>query len=195
MAKGLKYAVQPSPYGKEDLARYVEEELRRIESSIDWLWHDTRNILSVSTTTVGNSGTTETDLFSFSVPENTLRKDRESLEFWFGGTLLSHATATRQLRVKFGATTIFDSTAQTNTTNYEFSIRGQIIRVNATSQKSIVFLNTTQAQLFVFADYTTSAETLSSASILKLTGQAGGVGAATNDIKFELGKVSWFPKD
>ena len=195
MAKGLKYSVQPSPYGKDDLARYVEEELRRIESSIDWLWQDKRNISTTSTITAGNSGTTETDLFSYSVPGDTLRKDGESLEFWFGGTLLGHATATRQLRVKFGATTIYDSTAQTNTTNYEFSLRGQIMRVNATSQKSIVFLNTTQAQLFVFSDYATSAETLSNAITLKLTGQAGGVGAATNDIKFELGKVSWFPKE
>lgn len=191
MATGNKYSVQPAPYDYKEVGRYVEEELRRVQDAMDFLWKDTQPVLAYSTTTAGNSGTTETDLYSFSVPANTLRKNGESVDFWFGGSLLEHATATRQLRVKFGATTIYDSTAQTNTTNYEFSLRGMIIRVSNTSQKCITFLNSTQAQLFTFTDYSTAAETLSSAIILKLTGQAGGVGAATDDIKFEMGKIFW----
>lgn len=193
MASGLKFVPTPAPLDQKDLGRYVENELRRVSSALDWVWKENNSVLAQSTTTVGNSGTTETDLYSYSVPANTLRQNGESLDFWFGGTFLGHATATRQLRVKLGATTIYDSTAQNNTTNYEFSVRGTIIRVSNTSQKCITVLNSTQAQLFVFADYATAAETLSGALTLKLTGQAGGVGAATNDIKFELGRVQWYP--
>lgn len=192
MATGLKFDPIPAPLDPKDLGRYIENELRRVSSALDWVWKENQSVLAQSTTTAGNSGTTETDLYSYSVPANTLRKDGESLDFWFAGTLLGHATATRQLRVKLGAATIFDSTAKTNTVAYDFSLRGTIMRVSNTSQKCISVLGTTQ-ELFVMADYATATETLSSAVILKLTGQAGAAGAATNDIVFEMGRIQWYP--
>lgn len=147
-----------------------------------------------STTTSGNThATNEIDLYAPSITGGTLANNGEAIEFWFAGTLLGHATATRQLKVKFGATTIFDSTAQNNTVNYDFSIRGMIIRTGTATQKCITYLNTTTATLFTFADYATSAETLSGAIVLKITGQAGGVGAAIDDIKLETAKVYFTP--
>lgn len=188
MSHGLKFSPIPAPLDPKDLGRYVENELRRVSSALEWLWLENPLVLAQSTTTAGNTTTTETDLYSYSVPSNTLRKNGESLEFWYAGTLVAHATNTRQLRVKFGATTIFDSTAKATTTAHEFSIRGLIMRVSATSQKCITVMDTTQ-ELFVIADYATTAETLSNAITLKLTGQ----GVATNDINFELGRVMWRP--
>lgn len=188
MASGLKFVPTPAPLDQKDLGRYVENELRRVSTALEWLWLENPLVLAQSTTTAGNTTTTETDLYSYSVPANTLRKNGESLEFWYAGTLVAHATNTRQLRVKFGATTIFDSTAKATTTAYEFSIRGLIMRVSATSQKCITVMDTTQ-ELFAITDYATTAETLSNAITLKLTGQ----GVATNDINFELGRIMWRP--
>ncbi len=146
--------------------------------------------LAYSTTTQGNSHeTNEIDLYAPSIPGATLANNGESLEFWFAGTILGHATATRQIKVKFGATTIYDSGAAIFPSNSEWSLRGMIIRTGATTQKCIVFLNNTTATLFTFADYSTASETLSGAITLKITGQAGAVGAAINDIIFEMGKV------
>lgn len=188
MATGLRFVPTPAPLDPKDLGRYLENELRRVSSALEWLWLENPLVLAHSTTTAGNATTTETDLYSYSVPSNTLRKDGESIEFWYAGTLVAHATNTRQIRVKFGASTIFDSTAKATTTAYDFSIRGLIMRVSATSQKCITVMDTTQ-ELFVITDYATTAETLSSAVTLKLTGQ----GVATNDINFELGRVMWRP--
>lgn len=192
MSTGAKFVPSPAPLDQKDLGRYLENELRRVSSALDWLWTENPPVLSYSTTATGNSGSSETELYAYSVPGKTLRKNGETIEFWFSGTMVAHATATRQIRIKFGATTIFDSTPKATTTSYDFSVRGLIMRVSATSQKCITVMDTTQ-ELFLITDYATTTETLSGAVSLRITGEAAGAGAATNDITFQMGRVLWRP--
>lgn len=141
-----------------------------------------------NTTTANNSSTTETDLWSQSIAANALGTNGDSLHFLYTGTIQTSLN-TKQLRVKFGATTIFDSTAQNPAVATDWIIEGWIWRTGATTQKSCVKLTTTGGDLFTFADYATAAETLSGAVTLVVTGQ----GAANNQITFEAGKIYYEP--
>jgi hypothetical protein len=69
-----------------------------------------------------------------------------------------------------------------------------LIRVSATVIRYMISFATEGAAL---AAYTAVGEltglTLSNTNILKITGQAAGIGAATNDIVAKLGTLSWYP--
>jgi hypothetical protein len=69
-----------------------------------------------------------------------------------------------------------------------------LVRVSSTVVRYSVKLNTTGASASVYAAVgELTGLTLSNGNILKITGTAGGVGAATDDIVAMLGTVSWHP--
>lgn len=142
----------------------------------------------------GNSGTSETDLYSDSIAASTLGTNGDKLEAEYGGVFVSSGTATRQIKVYFGGTAILDTGALTLSLSSAWTIFMMIIRKDASTVRYMVSLTTEGAAL---AAYTSAGElgslTLSNANTLKITGQAAGVGAATNDIVAKLGAVSWFP--
>lgn len=144
--------------------------------------------IDASGTQTGNAAGVETDLFSTNVLGGTLGTNLDSLEFVSGGTFAASINAKR-LRVKFGATTIFDTGALAITAATDWTLYGWIIRTGATTQKAAVFLNTSSGTLAAYADYSTPAETLSGDVTLKVTGEA--VGA--NDVVGEMWKVQWIP--
>lgn len=74
-------------------------------------------LLNSQTATVDVTNTlTETNLYSVSLPTNTLTAGRMlQLNVW--GDMLKNAVGTLQIKVKLGATTIFDSAAQTPVTS------------------------------------------------------------------------------
>lgn len=137
--------------------------------------------IHTNTTTVGNVGTGEDDLMTFSVIANVLSTNGMYIKFRAAGTVANTANAKR-LRVKFGATTMFDTGAGGIPTSAaaDWFVEGLIIRTGSATQKAIVWgrLGTT-----VFApDYTTPAETLTGAVTLKLTGEA----TSNNDVVQEI---------
>lgn len=144
--------------------------------------------LNVNTTTVGNVGTGEDDLMSYSMPANTLNTNNETVEFKASGTIANSANAKR-IRVKFGSATIFDTGAAgiPVSNSIDWVITGKIIRTGATTQKCMVWMNTNNGTLASYADYSTATETLSGAVTLKLTGEA----TTDNDIVQEIMTVSW----
>lgn len=140
--------------------------------------------------TVGNVTTGETDLYSDSITASTLASNGDKLEIGYGGSFVSSGTATREVRIYFGGTQIFDTGALTLSLSAAWTAYVEIIRVSATVVRYMVSMTTEGAAL---AAYTAVGEvtglTLSSANILKITGQAAGVGAATNDIVAKMGYV------
>lgn len=146
-------------------------------------------------TNAGNGTTVETDLYTSTTAANTLRLNGEKLSIEYAGSFVSSATATRQLKLYFGGTVIFDSGALTLSLSSQWVIYATIIRVSATVIRYLVSMTTEGAAL---AAYTASGEvtglTLSNTNILKITGQAAGVGAATNDIVASMGTVAWVQK-
>lgn len=132
---------------------------------------------------VGNTGTTETDLVSDSVAGGTLAANGDVIAARYAGSLVSSGTATRQLRAYFAGTLIFDSGALSVSTAGDWIMDVTIIRVSASAARFSVALTLTGASLGAYANVDeVTGLTLSGANTLKVTGQAAGVGAATNDL-------------
>jgi len=142
----------------------------------------------------GNSTTTETDLVSNTIAASQLGTNGDKLELESGGVFVSSATATREIKLYFGGTAIFDTGTLTLSLSAAWSLFCQIMRVSATVVRYNVSFTTEGAAL---SAYTAVGEltglTLSSTNVLKTTGQAAGVGAATNDIVSKISSVNFIP--
>lgn len=148
--------------------------------------------LDVDYTDGGNTTTSETDLFTYTVPASELGSDGDRIEAQWSGTAVGHATATRQFKAYFGGTAFFDSGALAISANASWVVGATLTRVSATVVRYALEMTLQNAPL---AAYTVSGEltglTLSSTNVFKLTGTAAGVGAATNDI---VGKMACLDK-
>lgn len=148
--------------------------------------------LNVNTTGVGNIGTGEDDLITYSVSAGTLANDGDYITFegsgLFGGSINS-----KRLKIYFGSTIIFDSGALAVTITSEWVTEGTIIRTSATTFKADVRLNSSFASLSAYADYSTGTETLANALTLKHTGEA----TANDDVRqeFQIVKVNSLTTD
>lgn len=137
-------------------------------------------VLSASTTAVGNVGTGEDDLITYSVPANTLATNLDYIEFDMFFTFAANAN-TKRVKIKYGATTLFDTTALVLNA-VDGRAQGIIIRTGATTQKAICTFTTSTTLLTQLTDYTTPGETLSGAVTLKATGEA----TSNNDVSQEV---------
>lgn len=140
-------------------------------------------VMKVNTTGVGNVGTGEDDLITYSIAANTLSTNGMSVWFQAAGTIANNINAKR-IRVKLGSTTLFDTGAAGIPVSnaIDWSISGRIIRTGATAQMCFVIMNTNNATLASYCDYSTAAEDETTALTLKLTGEA----TTNNDVKQEL---------
>jgi hypothetical protein len=140
----------------------------------------------------GNSTTVETDLYSDTIAASTLANNGDKLQAQYGGTFVSSGTATREVRLYFGGTAIFDTGALSISLAASWVLDVLIMRVDAATVRYKMDLTVEGAAL---AAYTAAGQlaglTLSSTNVLKITGQAAGVGAATNDIVAKVSTVEW----
>jgi len=138
-------------------------------------------------TPVSNSGTGETDLMTYSVPANTLGTDNDYLEVEAFGEFTA-PTGNATVKMKFGATTIFNTSALAFTTG-AWRLRARIVRGGATSQLTITSFDGDTTLVTVTAQVAAPAETLSGAVTLKCTGQSG----ASSEVTQEGFIVKWQP--
>lgn len=143
--------------------------------------------LETNVTAVGNVGTGEDDLMTFSVPAATLGTNGDHLEVEAFGTFAANAN-NKRVRAKFGATTLIDTGALAINDD-AFHLRVRITRIGATSQIAIATISTGDALLVSQTAYTTPAETLANAVTFKLTGEA----TSDNDISQKALLVKWYP--
>lgn len=145
-------------------------------------------------TSIGNVGTGEDDLYSYTTIANIFAIDGDKIKSEFGGTFVSSATATREIKLYFAGSIIFDTGALSLSLSSAWTMYSTLIRVNATTVRYMVSFSTEGAAL---SSYTSVGEltglTLSGTNILKITGESAGVGAATNDIVAMLGNISFNP--
>lgn len=139
---------------------------------------------------VANGTTVETTLYTDTIVGTTLAVNGDKLEIEYGGTFVSSATATRQIKIYFAGTVIFDTGALTLSLSSAWTAYVTIIRVSASVVRYMISFTTEGAAL---AAYTNVGEltglTLTNDNILKITGQAAGAGAASNDITAIMGYV------
>lgn len=137
-------------------------------------------------TTSANSGSGVTDLHSTTIDANSLAADGDAIEFLFGLSTAANAN-NKTIKIVFGATTIYDSTAIA-ANGVDVVLKGIIYRTGATTQIAFTEMNAS-------GGYTNKpvraapSETLSSSSVLKVTGQ----GTSTNDIVQYLTVLKYVP--
>lgn len=149
--------------------------------------------LAQFTTDASNTGTSETDLHSYTTPASTLAADGDKIFFDFGGTM-PDATATITIKVYFGGTQIYTSGAIALSGTGDYHITGFLVRVNSTTVRAVVSGVHRSGVPLTSSDYTeVTGLTLSNTNILKITGQAGGGTGGTGDIVDKLGQIRYEP--
>jgi hypothetical protein len=132
--------------------------------------------LTVSTTQTGTTAvTTEEDLWTYSLPANTLSSNGKTVRIT--GWISTAANAnTKTVRVYFGSTVI--ATRNTATASLLMWFEAYVVRTSATAQIGRARRDVEQGALNY--SFTTPAETLTGAVTIKITGQNGT--ASANDI-------------
>jgi hypothetical protein len=147
-------------------------------------------LLNQSTSQVGNSGSSETDLASYSVPANTLAVNGQALYFEASGTTAVN-TNSKVIRVRFGSSgtnLILQSLSFNVAIATPWVVRGRVIRTGSSSQKGYAEWTNNQRSPDVGLA-TGLNQTLSSAVSLRVTGQS----TSSNDIILETFRVFWEP--
>lgn len=142
-----------------------------------------------------NATTTETDLYSDTIAAGKLAANGDKIFARYQGTFTGAAAASQDLRVYFGGTKIYDSGALSiGVATDNWTLETLIIRESSSVVRCSVSVSSDFATLFPYSAYTRiTGLTLANTEILKLTGQAAGAGAASNQITATLGTVSYQP--
>lgn len=123
-----------------------------------------------SVTAVGNVGAGEDDLISTTIPKDLLANTGDTLEITVFGTYAANAN-TKRVKLIFGSTTIFDTTAIA-ANDKAWRIDATIIRTGATAQEIIANFSGDTTLVTDLADHTTGSETLANSLTIKCTGEA-----------------------
>ena len=137
----------------------------------------------------GNTTTAETDLYSDSIPGDTLVSNGSKVIAEYAGIFVN-STSTKKIKAYFAGTAIFDSGALATAATSYWRLEIIVLRESSTIVRCSVSLIDTGTGTLSATTYTRiTGLTLSVANILKFTGTAAGAGAATNDIVAKLGTV------
>lgn len=136
---------------------------------------------------VNNSGTSETDLYTYTTKANTLASTGEDLVFNVS-LALNDGTATSTLKVYFAGNAIATTSALAITG--PVSVTARIKRINATDVETTTTFSLSDGSVYV-ENQTVTALTFTGTNIIKITGQAGGGSGGSNDITAKSGDVFW----
>lgn len=144
---------------------------------------------------VNNSTTSETDLYSDTLTAGLLATNGDKIFARYQGIFTGAVAATQELRVYFGGTKIYDSGALSiGVATDNWTLELMVIRESSSVVRCSVSVSSDFATLFPYSAYTRiTGLTLTNTQILKITGQAAGAGAASNQITATLGAVSYQP--
>lgn len=149
-------------------------------------WAERSRVLTVSTVQTGtDANTNEKDLWSYSLPANTLNANGRGLRITVWGSTAANANA-KSYRLYFGATQITFRLADTSLNTFIWRAVAVVIRTGAATQISDSTANQGPANSVTGATIMQQAsptETLSGAITIKVTGQNGV--AAANDVLFK----------
>jgi hypothetical protein len=151
--------------------------------------------LDAQFTTAGNSGTAETDLYSYTLPANKLLIDGRTMNFEIDGEF-NDATATAQLKLYIaGNVTLNTSAIVISTAFTAWRLRGYLIRTSTTTAHVTYELQSPGLATPLFIGYSnlTSLD-FTTTNIFKVTAQAGGVGGGTDDITAHSWQVLYKPQ-
>ncbi len=128
-------------------------------------------VLNTNTTPVGNVGSGEDDLITYSVPANTLDTNSQFIHYIMGGTFAASIN-NKRIRIKLGSTTILDTGALAITAAGDWNAEGYIVRTGSATQRCLVEFSSNETALLATADYVDATEDLTTGLTLKATGEA-----------------------
>ncbi len=178
----------------------IQKNLVRINDNADTLATkaDVRSGVSGSSlflnkafTNVDNSGTSETDLDTYTIAANTLTTNGDIVNFSY--TLnLSDITATATVKTYFAGTATANTGALTVSATGAVIVSGWLIRTNTTTARVSVNISSPTASTAVYTSETDlTGLDFTATNIIKITGQAGGAGGGSGDITFKMGTVKF----
>jgi hypothetical protein len=129
--------------------------------------------LFTSTTSGPNSGTTETDLGTYSMPGGTLSVNGQKVRITAWGQIASNANL-KTIKLYFGSTVLITDNGTVNGAG--FRLYGEVVRTGATTQ---VAHGISMMQRTLLNGFTSPAETLANAITIKATGQSA---VGSNDL-------------
>lgn len=139
------------------------------------------------------ASTTETDLYSDTTIANTLAVSGDTLEAKYALQFTSTGGATKQVRLYFAGTLIYDSTAISVLAASDLQIEVIIVRTGSSTAIATVKIIAPSALISVPIKITSlTGLNFATTNILKITGQSG-AGAAANDVLAKIGLVYWKP--
>lgn len=130
---------------------------------------------------VSNSGSTETDLYSYNAVVGTLAKQGSSILIFASGTTAANAN-NKTLKLYFGSTQLFTSGALASN-NIDWTLQAEIARNGATSQ--VTWVQFMRNGLSPIVDVSSTTVDLAANQAIKITGQ----GTATADIVVNYWKL------
>lgn len=151
--------------------------------------------LDAEFTTVGNSGTGETDLYSYTVPANKLAADGRTANFEIDGEFNDN-TATATVKLYFaGNVTLNTGAVNISTALTAWRIKGYIIRTSSTTAHVTYEMHCPGLATAVFVGYNnlTSLD-FTTTNIFKVTAQAGGAGGGNDDITAHSWQILYKPQ-
>ena len=150
-------------------------------------------VLANFTDVANNSGTTETDLYSYTTPANTMGAVGNSIGAVFGGTF-QDITATARLKVYWAGSVIADMSTQTVNIAGGWKVDVLVNESTTTTATCMVTITApgTSGGTQVFLTDLTSQD-FTASNILKITGTSAGAGGGSNDIVAKLGLVRFDP--
>lgn len=144
-------------------------------------------------TDANNSGTAETDLYSYTTPASTLAVDGSKVTASYVGTF-NDITATTQLQIYFASTVIGNTGVLTVSSTGAWTAEVKIVRTSSTTARASVNISTPGASTAVYTSETDlTGLTLTGTNILKITGTAGGASGGSNDITGKFATANWLP--
>lgn len=154
---------------------------------------DVPHILNKQFSPVGNTGTSETDLYTYTLPANKLNSNGQTMHFEMSG-LFNDATSTVAIQFYFAGTSFANTGALTISSTGIWSARGYIVRTNTTTATAWVTITNqfTTDKSYTFLGDLTGLD-FTSTNVFKVTGQAGGGGGSTNDITAKNWVVKFEP--
>jgi len=150
--------------------------------------------LTKNTSQVLNSGTSETDLHTYTIPANTLDGSSRTLQTKYAGSF-TDATATCRLRAYIGGQLIYDSGVLTLGGTGSWEINLTLITTGSSTAKVIASLAANNFSTTLpnsVSSYFTSLSGMdwTTTNIVKITGTAAGATGGSNDISCEMSQIS-----
>lgn len=134
-------------------------------------------VLNINTTSVANSGTSETDLISYTLAKNSLTTNGDLIEIIASGIYAANGN-NKTVTLKFGSQTIL-TTGAIAANDGSWKIRAEIIRKSAATQEISADIISSNGSVTDSTTRTAGTQTLADDLIIKCTGTSG---TASDDI-------------